>query len=410
VAKRVFSRLRRVLNQPSITDLTIAVAPELRVCEAVLDICNVPSEAIPKSGVWSRLIEPQHIEEDHVRGLLNGKTAGDGAPTWHNGSGGAPILGAHTCRVRDALYTPEFGAVITTSGDVLHSSVAEALYFSPTLAALPGVRAEGDLVKLSWPDSLPTLSTASIFVPWGARFNYGHFLLDSLPALEALREQGLLHSHPPVAPPLVPWQRELLDLYLNGECAPVVELDDPIIQVEDAVFASPMDHFLHAPNRLLTTVRDRILSRAATPGKGPRRIYLSRRSDSKRHMINEDALEAALHSRGFAVVKPEELTISEQISLFRNADVVVGATGAALANGIFCQGGSRIIEIQPTNFVGIWVRSFCILLDLQWYGFFSPSPFAETDILIENVPRPGTQFSWQVDLPGFLEFLDVSMS
>jgi len=73
----------------------------------------------------------------------------------------------------------------------------------------------------------------------------------------------------------------------------------------------------------------------------PRRIFL-RRNSRVRRLANSDAIERLLVSRGFAVVEPEKLSFAMQVQLFRQAEVIIGATGAALANIIFSDSQVRI--------------------------------------------------------------------
>jgi capsular polysaccharide biosynthesis protein len=242
---------------------------------------------------------------------------------------------------------------------------------------------------------------------WGGRYNYGHFLLDCLPALTTAAEAGLTASHRPIAPPMTDWQRTLLSLLLGAEADRVQERSEPLLRIDDVVFASPMDHFLQAPNQPLDRVRERILAAAAPPAAHPaRRIYVSRRGETKRTMVNEAELERALEARGFRVVRPEALGAADQVALFREAEVIVAATGAALANVLFCAPEAKVFEIQPTNYTGTWVRSLCCFVGARWHGFFARSPEESTDIYIEGALKPDVVFRWRTPLDAFLSFLD----
>ena len=388
----------------------IRLAPELGVLHHTESVVGFTIDTLPRPGVSAFSAPTEHIPEEVMCERLAGRTAGEGAPYWHDGTGGAPIAGVHVCRAADVLHAPEFGAVISSDGAVFQTTVAEALYLTPSLSGLPGVEMSEGTPMLSPPARPPHLKAASVFVPWGARFNYGHFLLDCLPALAALSEQGLLTSHTPVAPPLNEWQEEALGLFLGaGQRGSVRQLAEPLVRIDDVVFASPMDHFLHAPNTLVREVRSRMLSAIDEPDTGLRRLYLSRQRDGKRRLVNETELEAALVARGFAVIHPQEHSVARQIALARDAEIIVAPTGAALANALFCSPGAKVFEIQPTNFVGIWVRALCHMVGVDWHGYFAPSPLSETEISIEDVPRPGTIFDWRLPLEAFLGFLDAKI-
>jgi capsular polysaccharide biosynthesis protein len=349
-----------------------------------------------------------YLTETEMKAWMAGRTAGEDCPSWHDGTGGSLVHGVLVGRIREAFYTPDFGAVIDQSGQVMKSTVGEALFVTPSLAALPYVTLVDDKPFLTPPADPPRVESGGVFMAWGGRFNYGHFLLDCLPSLAVLQLTGLLNEMPPVAPPLTTWQREGVELLLGAEGASrLVEVSAPLVSVGDIAFATPMDHFLHAPNKPLDWVREQMLARIDPAPTGVSRLYISRRGDPKRLMINEAELEAALEARGFKVVRPETLSVARQIALFRDADIIVAPTGAALANILFCKPTAKIFEIQPTNFVGIWTRGVAHFIGAAWHGFFAPSPIQERDIVIEGSLRPGIEFQWRTPLEPFLAFLDA---
>lgn len=70
--------------------------------------------------------------------------------------------------------------------------------------------------------------------------------------------------------------------------------------------------------------------------KWPKKIYLRRNSGSRR-VTNSVAIEKHLLKLGFVTIEPEKLGFLQQAELFHNADVIVGSSGAALANLVFCK-------------------------------------------------------------------------
>jgi capsular polysaccharide biosynthesis protein len=75
-----------------------------------------------------------------------------------------------------------------------------------------------------------------------------------------------------------------------------------------------------------------------------------KRDARDRRLHNQEAVEALLRERGFAIVEPGLMTLTEQISLFKGASTVVGALGAALTNIAFCPRGSRIVALTSQSF------------------------------------------------------------
>ena len=85
------------------------------------------------------------------------------------------------------------------------------------------------------------------------------------------------------------------------------------------------------------------------PGRPWRKIYLTRRGGSYRMMKNEQALELELIRRGFEVTDLTGASMESQMTLLRQASVVVGPTGAALTNLLFCQPGSSAVVLTSNH-------------------------------------------------------------
>jgi len=76
------------------------------------------------------------------------------------------------------------------------------------------------------------------------------------------------------------------------------------------------------------------------------KIFL-RRNSHIRSVTNEKIIEESLVKQGFTVIEPEKLSFREQIKIFSQAEIVVGATGSAIANMIFCKPKTRIVILIP---------------------------------------------------------------
>ncbi|MCB0851756.1 MAG: glycosyltransferase family 61 protein, partial [Bacteroidetes bacterium] len=99
-----------------------------------------------------------------------------------------------------------------------------------------------------------------------------------------------------------------------------------------------------------------------------RRIYLNRNKVSYRKVSNEPELEAFLAERGFESIAPENLSVMEQAKLLSEAEAVMCPHGAGLTNIVFCQPGTKIIELLHHSAVNemYWVISNAIGLDYSY--------------------------------------------
>lgn len=82
-----------------------------------------------------------------------------------------------------------------------------------------------------------------------------------------------------------------------------------------------------------------------------RRLYLSRAGTNRRRVQNEEAVVAALAPLGFESVRPETLSVREQVELFSQASSIVGSSGAAFTNMLFTPPGARVVVLQNQHLV-----------------------------------------------------------
>jgi len=75
----------------------------------------------------------------------------------------------------------------------------------------------------------------------------------------------------------------------------------------------------------------------------PKRIFISRKNASKRRKFNEGSIMQLLSDFGFEAVFPEKLSVVDQISLFNQADWIIGGSGAAFTNLLFCSDSTKVI-------------------------------------------------------------------
>jgi capsular polysaccharide biosynthesis protein len=80
-----------------------------------------------------------------------------------------------------------------------------------------------------------------------------------------------------------------------------------------------------------------------TPKK---RIWISRNKSKHRKIANEDSLTPMLKQYGFQIIYPEDISFIEQLSLYRNAEIIGGLHGGALTNILFMNEGTKLIEIR----------------------------------------------------------------
>jgi capsular polysaccharide biosynthesis protein len=372
-----------------------------------LDALLAPNAA--NDGLRWLIEDKAEVDPDGLAAWRTPRVGGGGVASWDQGQ--RLFMGeTELRRVGPSWWHPTGGALIGLDGALPAATVAEIYFNKPLLDPLAAVEPHGAALIFTPPADAPMLGEVCVAFPWGV-VNYGHFLLDGMTSILAMSEAGALDRLPLATPPLQRWQRDLLRLAF-GDLA-WQEVAAPIARVGGAVYTSAIDHYLHRPGPLLIGLRARLLD--AVQGLTPtrrrfkRRLYVSRRGHPMRVMVNEVALEAALVRRGFQIVRPERMSVADQIRLFAEADAIVGPTGAGLTNAVFAAPGCKVVEIQPENFASFWVPAFSRLIGLDWGGYIAPSPCEPKAAPWLSRVRRGFHFAYRLDLPDFLAFLDARL-
>ena len=82
--------------------------------------------------------------------------------------------------------------------------------------------------------------------------------------------------------------------------------------------------------------------------RGTRKVYLSRKhlNSHYRELENSARIERIFKAKGFELIYPEELSITQQIALFSDTAILAGEAGSSLHNSIFCPPNVVVINLQ----------------------------------------------------------------
>ena len=120
------------------------------------------------------------------------------------------------------------------------------------------------------------------------------------------------------------------------------------------------------------------------PSAAPhRKVYVPRVGPRK--VSNEAELMPILQSFGFEIY--DFRAVADEVRYFAEAAVVVGAHGAGLTNLAFCQAGTKVLELIPSDHVWPYFYTIAEAADADYSyivgqslgsrapGTFGPSPF-----------------------------------
>jgi len=292
----------------------------------------------------------------------------------------------------DALVIMPFGIVIA-DGRVIHESTylmgANATYplLSPRDESGSLRRLWRGLSHLFGRDLLPRYRLNLVphsFVPVGgtafllaspAYRSYYHWHIDTLPAITRVGKLDSGRTEHILCPaPLTPWHKQSLARLQAGfplPCPLSFYNALQVLRVDTLHFTTGL-----GGNRSFLSPDICAFYEALTGSAADRppaidtgtRLYLSRRSHSRRRLENEAVLEEALRQRGFHCIDPGQFDYATQIEIFRRADTIVAPHGAALTNLIFSRKGVRVLELMPDRYINLGLQRIANLKEAE-YGY-----------------------------------------
>lgn len=117
------------------------------------------------------------------------------------------------------------------------------------------------------------------------------------------------------------------------------------------------------PQRTISYLRWLFLPK--TPQQRWKRLFLTR--ITTRCVVNEVEIMALLGPLWFEICILDDMSIADQATLFAQADIIVGPHGAWFTNIIFCNPGTKIIELfQPKT---VWWHYYCLAASC-WHTYW----------------------------------------
>lgn len=195
---------------------------------------------------------------------------------------------------------------------------------------------------------------------------YYHFLLEEMPRMLWVIEfynniTVMVHR----AAPCYVFDALQAMIKLGIIASDLLIIDDEDVHVSDYIFtqAEAYSGFVNMLDiqllrrSLLITLKKNVLS--------PRYIYISRKN-SHRSFCNEEELIALMDNLGFDVCYLEEMSFESQIRLFEAAKVIVAPHGAGLANILWCEPGTHIVELFSPRYFNDCYARLCSQLKLTY--------------------------------------------
>ena len=200
-------------------------------------------------------------------------------------------------------------------------------------------------------------SVLSLLSGGGANKNYFHWLFDVLPKLYLFEQ---VHSLKKIDYFLFPnldlsFQKQTLRLLNINRKKCLSSIDHRHI-FSDKIFVTSHPYVLNfnskygsrnIPDWISSWLKKRFLKFSSNKFKYDK-IYIDRKiknTFNERYLINNREIRNYLTKKDFKILYLEDYSFKDQISIFKNAKIIIGLHGAGFANIVFCKKGTKIIEI-----------------------------------------------------------------
>jgi Glycosyltransferase 61 len=235
------------------------------------------------------------------------------------------------------------------------------------------------------PIAHPAIVVAPWSHPWAGYYDFVVFILAKLCRIEAALGTEIWQQAN-VCYPLqnLPFEWEFLQK-LGIPKSSLVDTRSLEIQADCVIVANNQPSWFYASPVDLMLLRQKFC--APEPSPPTQRVYLSRAG--RRQVENEAEVRKALQKLGFQIIEDIPRTVDEQISLFQSAAIVVAPHGAGLTNLLWCQPGTRVIELFHSNYTPLYYSYICHILGFDYTYLASPETedkwIAHADKMSHNI-------------------------
>jgi|GEM_PF-1373488 len=217
------------------------------------------------------------------------------------------------------------------------------------------------------------------FLSLQAGFFYYHWMVEVLPRLELLRRAGFPWDSIDlfvVNDIRYPFQMETLKLcgippekIITSQRQPHIQAKRLLAPSLPANLPKWLGNYLDGPPQWACQfLRQQFLGNHVTSRSNlPQLLYLNRQKALHRRVVNEDEVIDFLAQFGFENIDLESLSVREQAMMLAGAKVIVAPHGGGLTNLVFCEPGTKVIEIFSPRYALGCYRTIAHHMNLDYY-------------------------------------------
>lgn len=203
------------------------------------------------------------------------------------------------------------------------------------------------------PETEPYKLALAMSILEGASSNFAHFLLVCLPQISMLKTTQ--YADIPILVDANTHINFYRLIYMIHPSANLIRVPlDVSVEVKNLIYITPISEFPFETDKthnscnfssggLKALLADFELADPRNIIKRPgMNKYFLKRGSYYRNILNENEVESALLKEGYLILNPSELSVQQQINIYREADIIISPSGATLANLIHCKKTAKI--------------------------------------------------------------------
>lgn len=194
-------------------------------------------------------------------------------------------------------------------------------------------------------NDLERVSGLFVFVVDIWSFGYFHWMVEILPRLIAIYPE--LKERKVILPKSYEAFTFVNEVFELLEIRPFFLETAKTYQFNDVLFPSHFSGTGNFNDEAIKNTRHLFKSKCINAeAKSNKRLYISRSKAERRRLFNEEDLTEILNYFNFERVFTEDLSITEQIILFSQANILLSNHGAGLTNMLFMEAYGNVIELR----------------------------------------------------------------
>ena len=168
---------------------------------------------------------------------------------------------------------------------------------------------------------------------------------------------------------------------LWDRCRPTRELR---LEVEHYFFSSPTSMIDTYNPYSIQFLRETFLPKRDPDYTGPRKFFFERTSKHRPLHNNAEVCEF-FRRKGWTVVRDMDLSLTQTVKLFSEADALCSMVGSNMSNVMFCKPGCVVMHMVPDVWLDGWIDWVAQTVNLDYHSAILPCRATDAQKIIVKI-------------------------